>query len=98
MHKILWDHLTPARRPELEIIYKEKRKKKKKKDNLSKNGLCHFGGRQSENQKKTCLRTKNFMEHKCDNGDNYNQCARHDPQRLGKGDWKQHLTGTTNSG
>ena len=74
-HKILWDfevqtdYQVQARRLDLVLINKEK---KKKKENLTNSGLCFPGGPQSEKSKTMKREISNC-------------CAQNNPQRLGKG-------------
>ena len=72
-HKLLWDfniqtdHLISARRPDLIII-----NKKKKKENLQNCRLCCPSWPQkTERMWKPCYRIEKTMEHE---GDNYTNC------------------------
>ena len=81
----------PARRQDLMVIYKKKKKTKKEKEYLLNSGLCRPERPQFKNQRKRkerkvprpCLRTKKVMEHECDGDTNYNWCPRNGPQNLG---------------
>ena len=84
--KIQTDQLIPARRPDLRIINKKKRKKEKRKKNVLNSRLCRPSGQQSKIERKRkesqvlrpCQRTYKAMEHEVDGDTDYNLSAWND--------------------
>ena len=85
--EIQTDHLISAKRTDLVIVNKRKKKEKKREENLSNSGLCRSGWPQGKTEGKRKVRQIPDLarELESDSDTNSNWCARYSYQRINTG-------------